>query len=233
MIYETVFYMSAGAIFKANLIHWGPYQPIIPVIDNNIPFVPYFFIEVYCLSYAFWVFAPMVIAAHDKKNFLNFMIYSTFAFVIGFLLLIFVPTTFNRADAQLWEKIQDIKGPLTRGLCILIYNGDGKELAYNMCPSFHVLSCVLLSLGVFRQKDCHPATRYSNYAITLLITISTMFVKQHYFADVIAGIILPIICYIPVMLWNPGRRILEHKPNFLIIEKLNWTHEKITRKVGN
>ena len=41
--------------------------------------------------------------------------------------------------------------------------------------------------------------------MAILISFSTVFTKQHYILDVVAGIGISVICYLIVNRWDPGK----------------------------
>lgn len=234
IILETVLYKIATDISMHTVVQNWSFAPYVQGLDNKIPFVPYFFIEIYFFAYGFWFITPMIISMRGKKNFINFMIYSTIASLVGFLLFCLVPTYLDRVHTpsfNIGQQIDDIKTPLTKALMTGIWNLDGDKLrAPNMCPSYHVAFSVLCSLGVLGRKDFHRPTKYVIHAIDILICCATVLVKQHFIMDILGGMLLAIIPYIAIKILNPAEKILDKHPNFLIIEKLNWKQEKIVGK---
>ena len=195
---------------------WG-YCPKIDWIDNKIPFVPYFFIEIYVLAYGMWVVCPIILSTGSKKNFTNFMIYSIIAHFLTMLIFIAVPTYMIRANEPLLD-VESIKTPITKFLMNLIVAGDGGQYGWNMAPSFHVLTSFLCMCGMFRQKDIHVGARVTYYVICPLIIAATVLVKQHYIFDIATGLAMGTCVYILVMLFKPGNIIVDKYPNFLVIK---------------
>lgn len=73
----------------------------------------------------------------------------------------------------------------------------------NVCPSIHVLGAIAVSVGLW---DCgrfaRSGWRLAFAAMTALISVSTLFVKQHSVLDVLAAaalsaLILPLVCAQP------------------------------------
>ena len=200
-------------------------NPKIPGIDNGIPYTPYFFVEIYFLSYLFWFIVPLIVSTGKKENFINFMIYSTSAYIVGFIWLILMPSYMNReADEHLTQKIADIKTPVTKWLAELILKMDGNSaIAWNLCPSYHCLSSALCAFALINEKEHHIATRICVYVMAFLICCSTVLVKQHYFADILGGVGIATIAYLPIKLCKVGERIMVNNPLFLKTKHLTKT----------
>ena len=73
----------------------------------------------------------------------------------------------------------------------------------NVCPSIHVSSTVAVYLTI-----CHAASvrnkkpiRTLSWIVTILICLSTMFIKQHSLVDVLCGWILSLILDEIVNVW--------------------------------
>ena len=145
---------------NANCRIWDGFNPAISVIDGNIPFVPWFWIQVYILSYAFWFVAPLIISKYDRQNLIDFMIGLSIASFAGFFFMIFVPTWMGRSDEVL-NKINNLKDPFTKFCMKFMYGADsikvvvdGKtyDASFNLAPSFHCLFSIYAFLGIHRAK---------------------------------------------------------------------------------
>ncbi len=119
--------------------------------------------------------------------------------------------------------IDSIRTPVSKFLMKLIIGADGRDKAYNMAPSFHVLSSLICIFGFIRRKEIHVAVRVSAYSLCSLIILSTLFVKQHYFLDVVFALSLGFIIYFIFVTFKPGDIIVDKYPNFLVI---NRKHKK-------
>ena len=74
--------------------------------------------------------------------------------------------------------VDSIKTPISKFLMSMMIGADGNSMAWNMAPSFHVLSSLICALGVLRRKDIHVAARVSVYTICSLIVLSTLLVVE-------------------------------------------------------
>lgn len=68
----------------------------------------------------------------------------------------------------------------------------------NVFPSIHVYNSVGCAIAIYKCNDFKHGTLIKAFAIVtaILITLSTMFIKQHSILDVVSACILAIIMYI-------------------------------------
>lgn len=207
LVIEYVFYLLGNTL--SNLFNIAPISPKIDIIDNNIKMVKIFIIP-YIYSYAFWLFAPIVVSLTNKKNFYNYAIGLLLAYFVGFLFFTFMPTYINRVDEGLYDALgNDILSKLIR----LIYNSDGKEYGYNLFPSYHCLISTYCYLGIRKQKEISTGFKAYTLIMAILICMSTVFIKQHYFLDIIGGVLIAIICYILTNIINPAKYLIKENVN--------------------
>ncbi len=208
LVIEYVFYLLGNTL--SNLFNIAPISPKIDIIDNNIKMVKIFIIP-YIYSYAFWLFAPIVVSLTNKKNFYNYAIGLLLAYFVGFLFFTFMPTYINRVDEGLYDALgNDILSKLIR----LIYNSDGKESGYNLFPSYHCLISTYCYLGIRKQKEISTGFKAYTLIMAILICMSTVFIKQHYFLDIIGGVLIAIICYILTNIINPAKYLIKENVNY-------------------
>lgn len=175
----------------------------IPVIDDRIPLSPVFVI-IYLFSYVFWVCGTSAAALTGRKNFINYIAGLSLAYGIGFLFFVFLPTCMDRTQEGLMELV-DQPGVFRRILGI-VYAADGGERAYNLFPSYHCLAGIYGYLGVHRRMEISRGYRIYSLVMTVLISLSTVLTKQHYFLDVAGGVVIALLSYGLVKRWDPGKR---------------------------
>lgn len=227
MIFQLGLYKLAG-IFVQQISLFYSINPKIIVIDDAIPYLPYGFIEIYFLSYLFWFITPLWIStSQNKSNFINFMVYSTIASVAGFFWLILMPTWMNRTDhiidgvagENLINKASEIKTPITRFLMQAIITMDDGDKGWNLCPSYHCMASALCAYGVLKRKEHCIGTQIGFSIMAILVFMSTVFVKQHYFVDIFGGIAVATIPYVIIRFgYHPGEKIMLNYPRFLEIK---------------
>lgn len=199
LVLQHAIYLLSNEIAK--LVGGTPLLPKIAYIDDVIPLIPLFILP-YLWSYFYWGMTPMVVSKCDRDHFWDYIASYMFACLFGALILIFVPTYMDRQA----EGLMDIpKSGLFYSLMHFVYSMDGEEIAYNLCPSFHCINSTISYLGVCRRKEIPRWYRSYSLIITVIIYFSTLFVKQHYFMDVISGITIALISFFVCKKWHAGR----------------------------
>lgn len=181
--------------------------PKIPAIDDKIGLAP-IFVLIYVFSFFFWICGPAVASLTGIRNHHNYMIGLAISYIIGGIVFTFFPTHMDRVAEGLMD-VYDRKDFFSWILSI-VYFFDGKEIATSLFPSFHCVSSVYCYLGIRKQPEITKGFKVYTFIMAVLICLSTLFVKQHYFLDVVSGILLPIIVYLVVEKINPGKRIEEN-----------------------
>lgn len=188
----------------AQVVGITPFLPKIDAIDGNIPIIPIFIIP-YVWSYVYWGMTPMAVSKCKFEHFLDYLAAYMFACIFGALILIFLPTYMDRVAEGLYDVSRtDIMSRLMR----FWYSLDGSETAYNLFPSFHCINSTISYLGVCGRKEIPKWYRIYSLILTVLIYFSTVFVKQHYFIDVISGIIIAVIAFVICKKVHAGRIFL-------------------------
>jgi len=152
-----------------------PARDFTTFLDQKIPLIPefiWFYVSCYFLPVFF------LIAKADWHRFNRMLLSFVIANLSAFLVYLIFPTTFSKPQ-------------IGRGLCEWIlslhYAADFQPVSNNM-PSMHVTFAWLIYLAYRGQKT----NRFIHHAIVLLavmITISTLFVKQHVVVDVVMGLL--------------------------------------------
>lgn len=197
------------AVPLAGLIGIPPWVPKIPAVDDLFPLIPVFVLP-YVGSYVYWVLAPAFVLRGGRRHFLNYLASWFAAAGIGFLFLVFLPTTMDRVA----EGLTDFPGEsFFDWLLRVVYYFDGGDAATDLFPSFHCLISTLAYLGVRGQPGVPKGYRIVSLILSILICISTLFTKQHYLLDVLGGVTLGIVVYTASARWNWGR-VLERPAAF-------------------
>lgn len=147
-------------------------------IDNKIPFNPHF-VWTYILYYIIALMPVMVVT--DIKEFRRMVGAYLMMYFMGFLTFILFPVKMVRPEL--------IGDGYSLWLLKKIYSADN---GYNCFPSMHVANAFLASFFSFRFSMAYGIFVY---LIAFLITISTLFIKQHYIVDPVAGILLAYFVY--------------------------------------
>lgn len=213
------FGLQYGMYRLANLIAnvsgataWA-FVPKIP-FDDKIPLIPGF-VLIYAFSYAFWVIGPLPVIFTKKDNYINFCIGLPLTILVACIIFVAIPSYMDRAAEGLYEKVKD--PGFFNDFLRLIYSSDGSSLAFNMIPSLHCSLSLYMYLGIARKKEIALGYRIYSIVMVVFICLSTVFTKQHYIMDSIAGIALALAIFFLIRVINPGKMIVEYqnkkKPN--------------------
>lgn len=191
-----------------SLIHiaLNTYRPDVhnlkTLIDDMIPFN-----QAFVIPYIYWFFYITVVllyfAVADGKSYFRLLMSIVAGMFICFIFYYFYPTTILRPEVP----GNDIFSSLVRDV---IYKKDNP---YNCFPSIHVLNAVLVTL-FFCKFNKNNMLRGLAVLSCVFISLSTLFIKQHYVADMFASLLLGTSMYVLFTndsLWNsvPVKRVLD------------------------
>ena len=162
-------------------------------IDHYIPFWP-FFISFYILAFGEWIVGYILIARESKEYCYRYFSAELIAKTICLFFFLVFPTTMERplADGEgLWLF-------LTR----FIYSMDA---SVNLFPSIHCLESWMCFRGSQGLKKVPKWYKYFIFFFSVCVCLSTVFVKQHVFIDIIGGILAVEIGLFIAKKWNTGR----------------------------
>ena len=172
-------------------LSWA-FAPKVPFIDDKIPFIG-FFVIFYIYSYIFWICGPAAVSLTGKDNFKKFCKAMTASYLMGFVFFVFMPTYIDRVaeNVYFYANRPGVIGWMLR----FAYDNDGGNIGYNLFPSYHCLISACCYLGVRKRPEISKAFKVYSFVMTVLICMSTVFIKQHYFLDIIGGLAVPAICF--------------------------------------
>jgi membrane-associated phospholipid phosphatase len=179
-IYLVFFFLAERNVSDVTIIN-------IP-FDDCIPFVEEFIVP-YMLWFPFMLVAIIYVFFKDKREFFamawNLIIGMSLFIVVSFVFpngLELRPGTMPRDNIFIWmvEYLHKIDTPT------------------NVLPSIHVYNSLAcgISLGRVLWRRSHKITAIASYAMAVLITLSTMFVKQHSVVDVVSALALSGLCFL-------------------------------------
>jgi membrane-associated phospholipid phosphatase len=165
--------------------------------DEQIPFIPVFVVP-YLLWFAYVPFGLIYIGIHSKKEF-----YKLFLFLFGGMIVsnaIF--TVFP--NAQYLRPVIRSNDPFSM-LVKFIYASDTPT---DVFPSMHVINSIAVNAALQHSRafSAKKRRKAASHILTILICLSTVFIKQHAVLDVGAGILVSGFFYFPLYLL-PVRRI--------------------------
>lgn len=163
--------------------YWVSYIPW----DDAIPFCEYF-VVFYCMWYVLLVAVGVYLLLRDEYNFRLYMYGIMIGFTASLLFCLLFP---NGQDLR--PAVFSHENIFTWALGI-IYRADTNT---NVIPSMHVIGAMMASFAVFRSPQMKKLwMRIGVVIITLLINLSTVFIKQHSLLDVFAGLGVSVVLYI-------------------------------------
>ncbi|MCR5215954.1 MAG: phosphatase PAP2 family protein [Lachnospiraceae bacterium] len=164
------------------------YHEIHCVLDDYIPFVEGFIIPYYLWFFFIAITCVTMFYKSQRGEFFRFAIMLTLGMSICNIIYTIYPSYIALRPAILHDT-----NVFTHTL-IKLYNIDTSS---NVCPSIHVYNslvcCSALQRNIYLQDM--KSFRYTGVILTALITLSTVFLKQHSFVDVVAAIVLFLIMH--------------------------------------
>ena len=152
-------------------------------IDKAIPFNQYFII-LYIFWYLYIAGFLIYFCILDKNSYYKLLFSIVAGELLSCVIFYFFPTYVPRPYIT--------GNDFCSKLVLLIYKSDNP---YNAFPSIHVIDSVLVAVFVYLSGRVKNVYKALSFICAFLIIISTMFVKQHYFPDIISGIIVALgIC---------------------------------------
>lgn len=174
------------------------------IVDSFIPFWS-IFILVYILAYVQWIVGYIVISREDKETCYYYMIAEVIAKLFCLFFFFIIPSTIVR-PAVLGNGILDT---LTK----FIYSMDEPV---NLFPSIHCLESWMCFRGSMHLKSVSKTYKWGMFVFSILVFLSTVFVKQHVFVDIIGGILVVELGLYLAKKWNA--KVFFEKINAKIIK---------------
>lgn len=162
------------------------YHPIHAPIDDMIPFQELFLIP-YVLWYVGLVGMQLYTLLYDVRSFKNYMKFLSISMTISTVIFIVYPSCQN-----LRPEVLPRDNLLTR-FVQLLYAIDTNT---NVFPSEHAIGALVILLSSLHTKGLRSTLKTTVITVlTILICLSTVFLKQHSILDVIAAIPITLIAY--------------------------------------
>jgi membrane-associated phospholipid phosphatase len=175
------FYLVIARHARASVV----YTPAL-ALDHLLPVVPVWAL-VYGALYAFLIVLPVLVVQQADLIRRTVWAYIT-VWGVAYVCFLLYPTVGPRPDGVAGD------GFAVWGLQFL-YDADPP---YNCFPSIHVAHSFVSALACYRV---HRPLGLVTLSCAALVAISTLLTKQHYVADVIAGVVLALLANAA---WLPG-----------------------------
>lgn len=163
------------------------FHDVYTSIDACIPFVSWFI-----YPYIYWfLFVAGTIAYlffTHRRDFYKCVAFLFIGMTICLIIFTIYPTSFDHRPV-----IE--QNSLSMNLVQFIYHADKSQ---NVFPSIHVYNSIGCALALILCPDFKQSKGMKIFASVsaIMITLSTMFIKQHSILDAVAAILLAIILYI-------------------------------------
>lgn len=156
-------------------------------LDDMIPFVPVFIIP-YSFWFLFIVVTSIIFLLKSKDDLRKTFLSMNICMVIALLIYLIYPNYISIRPNVYGNDIfsQAVK---------FLQQGDSSS---SVCPSLHVAISISLYTGI-ANSICfskRSGIKLFTLILTILIIISTVFIKQHSIVDVAFGIILGLVSYV-------------------------------------
>ena len=162
------------------------YNPIYSLLDDRIPFQEWFLIP-YVLWYVCLVGMQLYTLLYDVSSFKTYMKFLSIAMTISTVIFILYPSCQN-----LRPEVFPRDNLLTR-FVQLIYTIDTNT---NVFPSEHAIGALVILLSSLHTKGLRSPVKTTVLTLTtILICMSTVFLKQHSVLDVIAAVPVTLVAY--------------------------------------
>ena len=185
LIVFGIFYLCSFFILEHRNV---PIHIIHSPLDDKIPFceyfiIPYFFWFIYVIG-TICYFAFMC----DQRVERDRMIHS-----LCFGMVVFLIVSWIYPNGHQLRPVLEGEGIFV-GLVKLLYTLDTST---NILPSLHVYETVVCSIALLRQKKLCSKKWFAPaiWFCSIMIILSTMFLKQHSVVDVFSALVLNVICY--------------------------------------
>lgn len=172
-------------------------------IDSKIPFIEYFIIP-YMLWFAFMVITAFYFFFRDKTDF-----YRMAAFmIIGMTTFLILSTIYP--NGQVLRPKVFARDNIFVDMVKYLYKTDTPT---NIFPSIHVYNSIGVFIAIRKSELLREKKLIQSGALllTVLIILSTVFLKQHSIIDVIGAIVLAIPAYYFAYAYTPKKAIAYKK----------------------
>lgn len=163
-------------------------------LDRVVPLQPVWAL-VYGALYVFLILLPLFVVREEEQINRTVFAYLT-VWIAAYICFVLYPTAAPRPPNVIGN------GFAVWGLRLL-YSSDPP---YNCFPSLHVAHSFVSALACYRV---HRGVGIAGAFCASLVGISTLFTKQHYVLDVIAGLLLACVAYVVFLHNSPRDKIPE------------------------
>ena len=155
------------------------YHPTQTAFDSLIPLLPGF-VYFYLLWFPLLVFGGFWLLLTDGRMFRRYMIYLAVAYLVSAVVYLGYPNGQDLRPTDL--QVHD----LSTVILAFIYRVDTNT---NVLPSLHVIGSFGAAMALCRSRSVRSGwVKAALIILAVLVSISTVFIKQHGILDVAAGL---------------------------------------------
>lgn len=164
------------------------YHVMYTKVDSMIPFNEYFIIPYY-IWFLYVTFMLMFLFFKDVDEFYRYGLY----LALGMSLSLFICQIFPNGTTLRPENLDPNKNIFTH-MVAFIYKSDTPT---NVFPSIHVFNSIATHVAIVRSRFFYNNIKVKTVSFIIMISIclSTLFLKQHSFLDVVGATILSYVIY--------------------------------------
>lgn len=181
VLFQSILYALSKSISGSNAILIGG------CIDNAIPFKITAIIP-YCIWYFLIFIIPYYYYKKDKDLISKYILSYVLITLIANIIFIFCPTTVNRPIVT--------GNDILSNMAKIVFYVDNNPV--NCFPSLHCAISFLWIIYTLQMKNTNKYFKIIISIISISIILSTLFIKQHVFIDMIGGICITSIVIIIV-----------------------------------
>lgn len=163
---------------RATLIHCA--------LDDHIPFIEWF-VLFYILWYVFIFGMHLWLAFFDKTTYRRYTIFLLISIAISTTTYIVYPSCHNLRPETM-ERTN-----ICTQILKIIWSVDSPT---NIFPSEHVIGALAVMFAALHTDTFHKVTKTITVFLAIMISLSTVFVKQHSVLDIFASVLVCTIVYL-------------------------------------
>lgn len=165
------------------------------VIDDYIPVVSWF-VYFYYLTFPMAIITYFYLASCSKKDLYNLVVLAIICFAISGVVYYFWQTEMI--------KPQIVAQSFSDRFMLWTWNASRPT---NLLPSQHCFMAIACVIAVHNQKSMKWWYRVIVIVCSIMVVLSTVFIKQHYFLDFVASLAIMVPIYILLRVFKVGDRL--------------------------
>lgn len=174
-------------------MHYGTAWPYT-TLDDSIPLVPWF-IYAYYLTFPVAIFTYFYLASKDKRALYDVFLTLVFSFLISGIIYFFFQSRMIKPDFT--------PNSFTGHLLVWTWNSTNPT---NTFPSQHCFMAIAAFLACIRCKQMNKGFRIFGCICSVLIVLSTVFTKQHYWIDFVGSLAIMLPFYFVIKYSGLGQK---------------------------